>query len=352
MPTSGTTSTTVFRTQKVIDHAFRRVKLTPQQITAEHISTARDILFLQLSAMLNRGMPLWTIQSLLLPMYIANPTVPCPLGVVNVLNVNIRTVQRVTGTNDASEGDADDAFDGDLDTACTQTTPNGYIQCQFSSATRIPCFGILPNASGTWSYELQGSSDGSTFTAFYTATEEAVVDGEWIWFDVEQMLEWEYIRLRATDGTILNVTELMFSNTPTSIPLALINRDDYYNIPNRQFLGRPTEYWLDKQQDLQLMRVWPNVQAQFTFAQLETQVQYYIQDVGSLRQNLNVPQRWYDAVVWNLARDCAIEIKEADKDMISVCDARYREAIRDAWDGESDRAPSYFVPNIRPYTRG
>lgn len=351
MATSGTTSTTVFRTQKVVDHAFRRCRLTPQQITAEHIQTAKDILYLQLSTLPSSVLSLWTIQSILLPMYTANPRVPCPIGVSNVLNVNIRTVQRVTGDDTASEGDADNAFDGDLETACTQTVANGYIQCEFSSATRIPIFGILPEVSGTWSYEMQGSNDGTTFTPFYVADEQAMVAGEWFWFDVDQMQEWSIIRLRATGGTILDVTELVLANTPNSIPLALINRDDYYNLPNKQFLGRPTEYWLDRQQDQQILTLWPNVQLQFTFAQLETQVQNFVQDVGTLRENLNIPQRWYDAIVWGLSKDLAIEIKEVGKDMIPITDARARESMALAVAGESDRAPSYLVPNIRPYTR-
>ena len=45
MATSGTTSATVYRTQKVIDTAFRRAGIVPQKVTAELIETAQNALF-------------------------------------------------------------------------------------------------------------------------------------------------------------------------------------------------------------------------------------------------------------------------------------------------------------------
>src|SRR5215471_8611059 len=110
MATSGTVSTTVFETQKLIDHSFRRTKLSPQQITPEYLETATDLLFLSLST---RGIALWCVEKIILPMYEAVQTVPCPVGTVDVLNCNLRTSNRLTGTNSSSEGTADLAFDGD-----------------------------------------------------------------------------------------------------------------------------------------------------------------------------------------------------------------------------------------------
>ena len=55
MPTSGTVSTTVFNTRRVIDRAFGRCKLPPQGVTPELIETARDNLFLILSSLVNLG---------------------------------------------------------------------------------------------------------------------------------------------------------------------------------------------------------------------------------------------------------------------------------------------------------
>lgn len=357
MSTSGTVSQTIFKTRKVIDHAARRCRLTPQQLAGENLQVALDLLFTRLSSLANQGIPLWCIQKLLQPIYTGQQTVTMPDGVVDVLNVNLRTVQRLTdadtgtpGVATASEGIADNAFDGDLSTACTQTTPNGWIEFTFDSATLACNFGILPNASGTWSYALQGSDDGVSFQTFYSVTDQDIVEGEWQWFDVEGMADWSVIRLQASGGTILDVTELVYANTPNAIPLALINRDDYSSLPNKFFKSRPTEYWLDKQVPDVKLKLWPSPQEQFTFAQLECFVQMYIQDVGTMAQELQIPQRWFEAVIDQLAFDLGKELKEVDANLVPMLEQRAMSSMRDAWGGESDRAPTYIRPNIRPYT--
>src|SRR5688572_17520457 len=112
MATSGTVSTTVFTTRKVIDHAFRRCKLAPQQISAEYIDTAKDLLWLFLSTLASKGITLWTVQKEIIPIYGYVQDVPLPVGTVDLLDANLRNIDRPTGTYDSSEGDAENAFDG------------------------------------------------------------------------------------------------------------------------------------------------------------------------------------------------------------------------------------------------
>jgi len=85
MATSGTVGQTVFETRKVIDHAFRRAKIQPQQITSEHIDTALDLLFLNLSAIASYGIPLWVLEKTILPIYRGQRSVPLPVGTVDIM---------------------------------------------------------------------------------------------------------------------------------------------------------------------------------------------------------------------------------------------------------------------------
>ena len=351
MATSGTTSTTVFRTNKVIDQAYRRAGVVPQKITAELIESAKNSLFTYLSGLANLGIPLWSIESILVPMYAGKQTVPMPVGVADVLNANLRMVQRLSGTASASTGTAENAFDSDLATACTQSAPDGYIQLQLASATRASVFGLMTNASGTWNYTLQGSDDGVTWTTFYTAVNEVEVDGVWLWWDVEGLIEYAYYRIQASGGTTLDVTELVFANTPQEVPVALINRDDYYNLPDKTFLGRPTQYWLDKQRVQQNMILWPAPAEEFTFSQLRVQVQNYLQDIGGISQELDIPQRWYEHIIWKLSSIVVYETPDADISRAPALERNAADTHRTAWGGESDNAPSKLVPRIRPYTR-
>lgn len=360
MAVSGTVSQTVFTTRQVIDHAFRRCRLPPQLITSEHLTTAKDVLYLLMSELVNRGIPLWAIETELLALYEGSNEVVCPTGTVDVLNLNLRTVQRLDGTASSTAGTADNAFDGDVTTSCTQVLAAGSITLEFDSETDVSIFGILPNATGTWSFQLQTSSDGSTFTTVYSDTAYAAVNGQWLWLDLTApdtigesvaLNGITHVRLLAVTPTVLNVREFVVANSPSEIPMARINRDDYVNLPNKTFQGRPVQYWLDLQRDAPVIRLWPAVEDTYTFAQLVMTRKRYLMDVGTLTQTLDIPQRWYEAIVAELARRVALETAEVDPNLFPTLQMAADRAMQIAWNAEGDSSPVYLRVNISPYTR-
>lgn len=360
MTVSGTISTTTFITRKVVDHAFRRCKVPTQLITSEHIVIAQDLLYLLMSELVNRGIPLWCIDKQLLPMYEGSTEVTCPAGTVDVLNLNIRQLQRLSGTTTASEGTADYATDGDVETACTQTTPGGNIKIELDSATSITNIGILPNATGTWSIAVQTSPDDVTYTTVYSSTSFAAVAGEWQWVDLYDVATTQagtalndvlFVKLVATAPTVLDVLEFVVANNPSEIPMARINRDDYQSLPDKTFQGRPVQFWLDIQRDAPVIRLWPAVQLQYTFQQLVLTRKRYLMDVGTLTETLDFPQRWYEAVVAELAARLAMEIQEVDAGLVPVLRGSADRAMATAWTGEEDSSPVFFRVNLSPYTR-
>jgi hypothetical protein len=358
MATSGTVGQTVFETQKVIDHAFRRCKIPPQAITPEWIETAFDLLFLNLSALASYGIPMWTIEKVILPIYRGERSVPLPVGTVDVFNMNIRDLQRTLGdSNSSSEGDADNAFDSDLDTATTQTTPGGFIQTNFGSgnAVQVDNYGIFFNSTATLDISIQGSQDGITFTDLFTDTALEAIAGDWIWIDLEQQVPFQFIRLQANGTTVLDIGEFFLGNTSNEIPMPKISRDTYSDLPDKTFLGRPTEYWYDKQAAAQgginILTVWPLPNGEHTFFQYVLYVKRQIQDVGTMLEEIEVPQRWYKAVITDLAKELVREIPEADISRLPILDADARKELKDAWTGEDDGAPVRLAPRISVYTR-
>lgn len=349
MATSGTVDTTVFPTRKVIDNAYGLCRIARQEITAERIETAMDWLFMRLQMAANKGIPLWAVRKAIIPIYLGEQSVETPDGTVNVLNLNLRRTSRLEGTASSSAGVAANAFDSDFDTICT-TLANGWIQLQLDSETMVPMFGILPGASGAWSYEIQVSDDGVTFTTIYTATAETVVDQEWIWFDVEGVQDWAYYRLQATGGTVLAVRELVFANMPNEINMAPLNRDDYSSMPNKVMLSQPTQYWLDKQRAKPVITLWPAPNQQTQYWNLVAYLQMQIMDVGTMREEIECRKSDYLAIVERLAADLAVADKGVDINLIPTLEARSAASWRDMWDGESDDAPATLVPNISPYT--
>jgi hypothetical protein len=363
LSTSGTVSMTIFNSGKLIDRAFGRGQLPPQKISSEYIAIAQDLLYLALSTLASKGVALWAQQKVVLPLYDAVQDVLAPLGTVDVLNANLRSVTQlqlptpgIVYTSSAG-GTAANAFDNNLATACTQTAPNGALTVQYPAVGQPVVFGVMPNATATWSVAIQTSTDGITFTPVYTNTALAAVAGQWQWIDVQGIPEAGvlYVRLQASGGTTLNVTEFVTGAAPQEIPIAKINRDNYSNYPNKWFTGRPLEFWYNKSIPQPTLTLWPSPQLQFTFSQIVLYVQRYIQDVGTLTQTIEVPQRWFLAILTRLAKDLMSMIPEIAKGMSNEDKAALLQEDKDrwaeAWASETDGAPVMFRPNLRAYTR-
>ena len=328
MAYSNTVSQTVFTTRRVIDNAVRRCKLAAEQITSEYIDIANDQLYLLLSDLANQGVPLWCIQKCIYPLYEGTPTITTYTGTVDLLNTNLRTLQEVTGTN--------------ADTATSRTVT-------FTSTGAVTTVGILWTAPSV-PISLQRSDDGVNWTIIQNE-DQAAVAGQWTWFDLASSVSTKYFRVLAVTGT-LGFSQIYLGNTPTEIPMARMNRDDYTNLPNKSFQSnRPLQFWLDRQAQSPVLNIWPVPNAQATVYQVVTWVQRHIMDVGSMTQEVEVPQRWYEALVAMLAAKMALELVEVDVNLIPLLDQKAAMALAVAQAEERDNSPMMIAPNIAPYTR-
>jgi hypothetical protein len=324
---SGTVSQTTFNTRKVIDHAFRRCRLPPQGISSEMIAVATESLYLILSAMANRGIQLWCIDKEILPLYEAVSEVPLPVGTVDILNANFRTLTELTGT---------------------ETSNSTTVSVDFGQDTQVTNVGVLFSGASV-GYTVQTSPDGTNWTTVLTVANPNLTGGQWNWTDMQGTLAQQYCRVVGS-GT-LNQADVFFGNTPTEIPIARINRDDYSNLPNKTSQGRPLQYWLNRQREYPIMNVWQVPNGDFTFAQIVCYIKRYIMDVGTMTQEIEVPQRWYDAIVYCLAAKLAEELPSVDPQMLPILDQKMLRALKEAEDEERDNSPIYFTPNIAIYTR-
>jgi hypothetical protein len=331
MAYSNTVSQTVFTTQRVIDNAVRRCRVPAEQITAETISIANDMLYLLLSDLANQGVPLWCIQKCIFPLYEGTPTITTYTGTVDLLNTNLRSLQEVTGTN--------------TDTSTSRTVNFGSA----SAATAVSTVGILWSAAAV-PVSLQRSIDNVTWTIIQNEDQTAAA-GQWTWFDLNSSVATQYFRVVAITGT-LGFSQIYLGNTPTEIPMARMNRDDYTNLPNKTFQSnRPLQFWLDRQAQSPVLNLWPVPNAQATVYQVVTWIQRHIMDVGTMAQEVEVPQRWYEAIVSMLAAKMAMEMIEVDPQILPMLDSKAAQALAIAQAEERDNSPMMIAPNISPYTR-
>ena len=327
MAFSGTVSTTVFNTNKVVDHAYRRCRMTAQRVTAEMQGIATDTLYLLLSELASVKAPSWCIEKLILPFYEGQPNVTLPLGTVEVLNANYRYLQAVSGSN--------------------IVTSTAY-QVNFASSTIVSTVGIEWSAAAV-PLSFSVSNDGSTWTVVDTVTPSAVA-GEITWFDIYPALAYPYFKITATSG-VLSYSTITLGNTPSEIPFGVLNRDSYVSQSNQIFAGRPTTYWFQRDINQPVMHLWPAPNQASEVAQLIVWRHKHIMDVGTLQQELEIPQRWYEAIVSKLASKLALETDAVDMNLIPLLDAKAEQALREAWDGDNDGSPITITPAIGVYTR-
>jgi hypothetical protein len=320
---------TVFNTRKVIDHAFRKCRLPPEGVGGEQMTAAQETLYLILSMLANRGLQLWCIEKLILPLYENEAAVPVGNGIVDLLNTNYRTIQYLTP---ATETVLVDRVTFDLGTAEIVTTVGVHW------------------LGASVAYNLQTSPDGVVWTTVESVSNPNQTAGEWTWTDIDGSMAMRYFRVIAPGG-LLDQDEVLVGNTPNEIVMARLNRDSYANLPNKTFTGKPLQFWLDRTLNEPVMYIWPVPNESQALGQVVTYVKRYIMDVGTLTEEIEVPQRWFEAIVYQLAARLAEELPQVDPSMLPVLDQKAMRALNEAEIEERDNSPIYFTPNIAVYTR-
>ena len=325
MAYSGNISGTTFNALKVVDHAFRRCRLPAQAITAEMQSYALDSLYLMLSELANIKTPSWCIEKMVLPMYENQQLVTLPVGTVEVLNLNYRTLQLLDGT--------------------TVATSTSYTY-SFSSTTVVDTVGIKWSGTAV-PVTFQVSTNGTTWTTVGTSSAVAVA-GDITWTDISGALPYLYFRITASSPLLYSA--ITIGNLPQEIPLGQLNRDSYVNQSNKVFPGRPSNYYFQRDLPEPVVYLWPAPFSAAEQAQLVLWRHRQIMDTENLQQEVEVPQRWLEAIVNGLAAKVAAEAPAVDVNLIPVLEQRAAVSVQRAWDGDNDGSPIQINPGIRAYT--
>jgi hypothetical protein len=352
MTTSGTVGATRINVQTLIDHGARRCGKLAEELTSEQQISAKESLFYLLSNLSNRGIQYWAIDKKVFGMNADQYIYTLPPGSIDVLNALYRRLNRPTGTYSASSGVAANAFDADIDTSCVQSAPNGNISAFYGvdNPYYMGSIGVMPGVSGTFNVVFETSTDGVTWTTLYAPGETAWVDKQWLWYDVDPGSSSQYYRMRETGGNTLQVRELFFGNNSTEITMARLNRDDYTNLPNKNFTAnQPFQFWFDRTIPEPSLYLWPTPSD--PFVQMTIWYSRQIQDVGALTDELEIPQRWYLAIQSMLAHQMGLELPAVDLNRIQYLEQQAEKYLYQAEQEERDKSPIYWAPNISVYTR-
>lgn len=326
MATSGTVGVTKIKTAKVIEKAFRRCGLSPQQLTPEYVDNALEDLYMLLMSMATRGINLWCVEKNIIPTVLGQATYTLPIGTLEILDLlHARPFRR--------EGD--------------DTTDPLFFQTELTEAERVVRMGVSFSVLPTDSFVLQYSEDGIVWTTQLTVSQLPTETGIWNWYDLTQIVEAQFYRVQgAALGT---VADLYLVGSVREIQITQFNRDDYANQPNKSFSSATiTNFYFEKLMAPQIT-VWPIPQDDEQHIVLYRHRQ--VQDIGKLTEELEIPDRWFEAITWHLALRIAFEVPGVEPSRREEVKVMAGSMTLEVELGETDRGPINWVPDIGPYTR-
>lgn len=295
MPTIGQTQ---LPANKLIEHAFRRCGINPATITAEHLDVSKDCLFMLLMSLSSRGLHLWCIDEQYLPLEAGKATYTLPAGSLDVLSLALAAPTFVT------EG------------------PVGWVKLEAPLGT----------------YTLEGSVDSIT----YEVVQSFVHAGGTAWYKLDTIHDFPFYQ-------VLSATSFELASHTQDLTITAMNRDDFAQIPNKSMASaRPSSYWFEKLVDPRVT-LWPVPNSSTAFMKLIRYRQPH--DFDSLSTTIEVPTRWWEAIVWHLALRLAFEVPGVAQDRVSAIQQMAQAMTFEADGRETDSAPVYFAPSIGVYTR-
>jgi hypothetical protein len=352
MAYSGTVGQTVVSVQKFIDQGARMSGKLAEELTVEQVQGSKQALFFILSNLINQGINYWCISKKVYGLKADQYEYLLPLGGNDVLNALYRTMTRPSGAVSASSGTAAYATDSNINTIDVQTAINGNITINYGTDNPIYAgsIGILPGTSGSFHILLEYSTDGSTWNLLEDTGVETWVDNEWLWYDIDPGANVQYYRMRETGGNTLAVREFYVGNNSTEVTMARLNRDDYTNLPNKNFTAnQPYQYWFNRTLPQSKIVLWPAPSD--PFVQMTIWYSRQVMDVGDLYDELEIPQYFYQAIQMMLAHQMSLILPGVDLARVTYLEGQADKYFTMAENENRDRSPIYYAPNISVYTR-
>jgi len=326
---TGTVSQNQLTLQKVFDRAFSRAGVPMQTVTAEYIDTARDLLNLSLSEFVTTGVSLWTNGVVRMGMQPGLARVTMPDGTLEIDRVVVLT----TTTTDA-----------------TVTGPSPTWLVAASSSVAAEYVGVKVSSAGTYNVAVDVSYDGVNYTQAASFTNLQMFTGQWNWLELDIAASaTTYYRVRETSSASFPVTEAILAVGLNELAVPPIGQDQYANLPNKKVKGRVSSHYVERLVDGPVIYLWNAPDDAHGNYILNVWRKRHMIDLGNMNGRIEVPQRWMDAIIWDLAWRLCAEIQEATKDTATIKAIADERRAKIA-PSETDAATVSMAPDISVYT--
>jgi hypothetical protein len=340
--TSNTTAQTTVTVDQMISFAYKEAGKLSEELTPEYVNDIRLALWYILINLTNRGVNLWLLDYVVMGSEAQTREYKMPRGVSDIREANYRLMTRPSTTTDNVYG-AFNTTSTDLDyTIAAGASAHAY----YEDGYRFLSAGFLSSMQGI-TLLVEYSYDDITWNQIGSVTNGVIND--WGYIQLDGSPQAKFWRFRNNTASDVTVKALSLASVQQDIPLARLNRDDYFSLPNKDFLGtRSLQYWFDRQLT-PVMNVWPVPQDAFQAFQLV--VEYQAQDVGKLTNEIAVPDRWLPCMQKQLSAATAKLLPGIDEGRIARLTMEAKELTMTAEEEDRDKSPIYLAPNISYYTR-
>ena len=359
MAYSGTYNQTKVNVDQLISYAYRDAGKTSEEMTPEYVQAAKQALFYILQNSVNRGINIWLQEIVVMGAQTNQQVLSMPANTVDVLEANwIYIVNPTFSATLPTDNPAvytlfDQTGNADLNQHATTSLAKNYFGAAYSQATRLFYVGFnayAPGGSATYNLDFQVSNDGVTWTTWESFPSVTLADRQWQYYGINTTQAFNYYRLNNRNtGSTMSLRAMQFAQSQQVIPMARLNRTDYFSLPNKQFPSQRTlQYWFNRQVDPE-MYLWPVPNNNFQAFSLILECQP--QDVGSLTNDLYMPDRALNYFQAALSHKLALQLPGVDMGRVSYLEQQALQARTEFEDEDRDKSPIYFQPNISYYTR-
>lgn len=324
--TSGTVGTTIVDAITLIEHAARRAGVQPTSMTPENLEMGKKNLGFVLSKLATRGLNLWAVEQFYLPVVEGKARYALPTGTEGIVNVVQRRTQRLPGL--------------------ATLTGSTAVSVLFTAISTVRMIGFKLEAEIYSRFVFEYTVDGTNW-AILQNFDDITLSAGWHWYGLEVPMECIGVRLRNSEDKPLTVLDMLATSYVSDLPLTRINRDEYAELNDKFRPGEPTLFFFEKKIESALT-FWPTGASEESFFVVWRH--RLIQDVGSLSSRIEIPDRWYDSVIWMLAKPMAFELPNVADVRLNLCIQEAEKAESYSELGETDGSSTWLRPNISGYT--
>jgi len=327
MATSGSIASTVIDTSALIEHAFRRVRVLPSAQTPETVLIAKECLYMLLLNLGNRGLNLWCVDKVIMGVQAGKATYVTPPGTLDVLNV-VHTEPAIASST------------------FTASVTGGTAATGGVKGLRL---GVKFSTSYTGPLSLSTSDDGVTYTTVDSITTATYQTNQYYWFDLTKVESKPYYAVTGFLPSSPVISDLVVCVSLYDLPMTQWSRDTYMAINAKTQQGHPAINYFFEKKLTPTLTLWPVPDKDTNHLTLFIHRQP--QDVGSLIQQIEIPQRWLDGIIWLLAARLCFELPTVEVNIAQLVVQMADKQVFEAEQSETDGAPIYLTPGIGVYSR-